>query len=146
MLITIAYKCASGYKVYYVDTYDGLRYDIRHVVATKNDIVKLCHFHNIPLPESINSGAYKEVPAHFIYFIRCMDRVKIGITSSLNNRLYAIRLSSAFPVDMIYSYEGDISEEKRLHKNFANLHVKGEWFLYHDSIKEFIKDKQEKER
>lgn len=61
--------------------------------------------------------------APLIYYLRFADRIKIGTTTNLKIRLTAI------PHDELLATEpGDVMLERRRHRQFDHLRLKGEWF------------------
>lgn len=73
-----------------------------------------------------------------IYFIRVLDFIKIGITTRGKKRLSAYKTSTPFDLDVLFSYRGPKSEEARLHKKFAWLHHRGEWFRAEPELIHYI--------
>lgn len=68
-----------------------------------------------------------------VYYIRFGDRVKIGTTTHLRNRL------SAIPHDEVMAVEaGGRGVEQARHRQFAKLRITGEWFRYEGALKEFL--------
>lgn len=68
-----------------------------------------------------------------VYFLRFGDRVKIGYTGNLAQRLRAL------PHDeLLGTIPGDESTEWDLHERFAHLRIKGEWFRAEPELLEFI--------
>jgi len=58
-----------------------------------------------------------------VYYLRFADRVKIGFTTNLAERLRAL------PYDEVLATEvGGASLERQRHHEFAHLRVNGEWF------------------
>ncbi|MEN0115402.1 MAG: GIY-YIG nuclease family protein [Agrobacterium cavarae] len=67
----------------------------------------------------------------FIYFIKpkgMLGPIKIGCTRMLNERLSQLSAWSPFPLEVIYSEQGDGSLERQLHRCFADYHSHLEWF------------------
>lgn len=72
-------------------------------------------------------------PGELVYYVRFGDRVKIGYTSNLANRMQAI------PHDEILATEsGTFAVEKARHIQFAELRITGEWFQYVEPLTEHI--------
>ena len=68
-----------------------------------------------------------------VYFMRFGDRVKIGFTTNLRDRLRAV------PNDeLLGSMPGSRHTERKTHSHFAHLRIKGEWFSMGDDLLEFI--------
>jgi len=73
-----------------------------------------------------------------VYFVRASwlgtgDRIKIGYSKRLPERLYQLRCDFA-PVELLASVHGDTIEEGLLHSAFSRFRIHGEWFLPHESI------------
>lgn len=69
----------------------------------------------------------------FVYFIRFSDRIKIGFTTCLEGRLQNL------PHDeVLATFPGTMTDEKRCHKMFAKHRVVGEWFTDNPDIRGFI--------
>lgn len=68
---------------------------------------------------------------HCVYIIRCGIYFKIGITSDINNRLFALRGSNPLELEvlaLIYTRKNGYLES-HLHKTFKHKHHRSEWFL-----------------
>lgn len=69
----------------------------------------------------------------YVYFARFGDRIKIGFTTNLKQRMGNI------PHDqMIGSVPGTMSDEKRCHAAFEHLRIVGEWFEPGQDLLDFI--------
>lgn len=69
-----------------------------------------------------------------VYFVRFRDRIKIGHTTNLRQRL------RAFPVDeVLLTIPGSVEDEARCHAAFAHLRVQGEWFTEGPELLAFIR-------
>lgn len=58
--------------------------------------------------------------------------VKIGWTSNLRERLSSIRCGSPEEISVLWKAPGDFAVERYLHKRFAALRIRGEWFDFGD--------------
>lgn len=64
-----------------------------------------------------------------VYYIRFGDRVKIGYTTNLRQRLHNL------PHDEVLATEiGTMADERARHRMFADLRVTGEWFRYEEPL------------
>ena len=64
-----------------------------------------------------------------VYYLRFGDRVKIGFTTNLSERLKSI------PHDEVLATEaGPMRVERERHAEFADLRVIGEWFRYEEPL------------
>lgn len=74
----------------------------------------------------------------FIYFLQCDSRIKIGFAKDVKRRIADISCACPFPVKLLGTQRGSISEEQALHKRFAAARVTGEWFNFSDDIAQYI--------
>lgn len=78
-----------------------------------------------------------------IYFIcdRARNLVKIGYTRdrvSLEKRLKAFATGNAADLDLLHLQEGDRFSEARIHRNFANLRDRNEWFRNTGALRKYL--------
>jgi hypothetical protein len=75
-----------------------------------------------------------------VYFIEAvgLDRVKIGWSTNLRQRVTQLRMASAVPLRVLFHQPGDVERERELHARFADLRVHGEWFTLASSIRSYI--------
>lgn len=74
----------------------------------------------------------------YVYFIRSLDRVKIGFSADPSSRLMKINADSPHECELLGTIEGDEGVERGLHDRFAAYRVKGEWFLAVPEILDLI--------
>lgn len=74
-----------------------------------------------------------------IYFARVGEHVKIGVATSIRNRLATLQTSSPQPIELVGVMPGTQKDETRLHKQWAAAHVSGEWFLLTPDLVTFIR-------
>lgn len=73
--------------------------------------------------------AARPVDLGIVYYIRFADRVKIGYTTNLRQRLHNL------PHDEVLATEpGTLQDERARHVAFADLRVTGEWFRYEEPL------------
>jgi len=78
----------------------------------------------------------KDARDGIVYYVRFGDRVKIGTTVNLRQRLMSL------PHDEVLVTEpGSYALERKRHKEFASSRItpRGEWFAYDDALKEHIR-------
>lgn len=75
-----------------------------------------------------------------IYFIKAGEFVKIGYCAA-DPKARRAQLQVGNPVDLrlIAIKEGDMAEEAVWHRRFAHLRVRGEWFKWHDDIRDWAR-------
>ena len=70
-----------------------------------------------------------------VYFIADEHgRVKIGNATNPEDRLRALQTGNPDQLQLLRVIAGDEATETWLHKHFDALHIKGEWFHYHDEM------------
>lgn len=72
----------------------------------------------------------KRLVGEGVYFIQQGEDgpVKIGYTTSIQNRLASLQTGSPYELKLLGFYEGTIEQEKTLHQLFAEERINGEWF------------------
>lgn len=79
-----------------------------------------------------------------IYFASAIDRVrfpiKIGRTTyrGLLNRLQSLQTGQPYKLEFMFVGRGEPSTEKYLHREFAAIRLKGEWFKRTRELEQFI--------
>lgn len=76
-----------------------------------------------------------------VYYMRIGNRVKIGYTTNLRNRLNAIN-----PEELVATEQGGPQLEAKRHQQFAQLRVHGEWFRFDGALAEHVKTLPRKRR
>lgn len=78
-----------------------------------------------------------------IYFVRPKSggRIKIGTTVRLSERLAALKAEFREELEVLGVAAGSFSREKRVHRKFAHLRLRGEWFEPGDDLLAFIAHK-----
>lgn len=75
-----------------------------------------------------------------IYFILSDDGyVKIGLSNEPEKRLKSLQTATAHQLEIIYLMPGTLEVEQYLHTLFSEDHSRGEWFIFSDKIREFIR-------
>jgi hypothetical protein len=82
-----------------------------------------------------------------VYFIKCKQHIKIGLTSRpIERRLYALSSSSADEMKVLGTIKNaSASVEHALHERFTKYRVRGEWFTAAPEILAYIKEIKAKE-
>ncbi len=75
-----------------------------------------------------------------VYFMEAIgaNRIKIGITDSLHNRLTLVKTYSPFPVVIIGCMYGYREMETEIHHRFRHLRKNGEWFEGAEELRNYI--------
>jgi hypothetical protein len=77
-----------------------------------------------------------------VYFLLAKDEadpaaagvVKIGFTTSLRSRVRSLQTASAVPLRLLGTVEAGPEFERYLHRLWAHLRQKGEWFSYSPAL------------
>lgn len=63
-----------------------------------------------------------------VYAIAAGERVKIGYTTNLEQRMKSIQSSCSDPIVCLGTSPGGVELEKALHRQFGHARAHGEWF------------------
>lgn len=76
----------------------------------------------------------------FVYFVLNEETsmVKIGWTKCLESRLASLQTGSSSRLTVLATMPGGRRDESRLHKRFAHLRSRGEWFSHEGELAAFI--------
>ena len=78
----------------------------------------------------------------FVYFIRCAGHIKIGYTGSFVSRFVKMLTDMPPGMHIIHAEDGTRATEQILHREFAELRVRGEWFRVDARIYEHIRQRR----
>lgn len=83
----------------------------------------------------IDKSPIKSPTAHetLIYYFQLGDLVKIGISRNLTARVDALNPQAILAIE-----RGTFADEVARHKQFASLHVHGEWFRNEDPLTAYV--------
>lgn len=75
-----------------------------------------------------------------VYFILCplTERVKIGFAGSVEARFAKMRVDCPSDLRLLAVIDGTQADEKALHRQYAALRARGEWFYYIGELRAFI--------
>lgn len=78
-----------------------------------------------------------------IYFVTCLNSenypVKIGYSnSSAEARMVNIQNGNPNLLNVIGTFPGSITDERKLHERFAHLRIRGEWFVRAQEIIDYV--------
>jgi hypothetical protein len=73
-----------------------------------------------------------------VYFVRAVDKVKIGFTRDVERRISELQTASPVDLELLGTLPGSALTERRLHKRFSAHRVNREWFRYEPPIIGFI--------
>lgn len=75
-----------------------------------------------------------------VYFLKNETNglVKIGTTTNLKTRKYALEHQVGSPLELIASVPGDRNLEQTIHKAFGDIRQFGEWFLDASHLRSYI--------
>lgn len=73
-----------------------------------------------------------------VYFAECGDFIKIGFTFSVEKRIASLSTGNPLPITLMHVAKAGREFEQELHKRFASLRGRGEWFQKHPDLLTFI--------
>lgn len=70
--------------------------------------------------------------ASVVYVVQCgsTNFLKIGYSENLQKRIESPQIGSPYPLQLLATWPGGWSLEQHLHRRFADLRQKGEWFYF----------------
>lgn len=81
-----------------------------------------------PDPEKWHAGARR--PSLHLYFVQCGEDgpIKIGVSREPWRRLQLLQNGCPYVLRMLGAVIGGVNLEPLLHQQFADYHIRGEWF------------------
>jgi hypothetical protein len=76
----------------------------------------------------------------YLYFIRCGDAVKIGISSDPNARIETLATGAPGKLFLLAKFSNLGARENECHKRLNHLHIHREWFRYTNEVDDLIKE------
>lgn len=64
----------------------------------------------------------------WIYFAKCGNFVKIGVTGAPRLRMLQLQMSNPLPIELQLLIRGDRSRELEIHAQLSALRQRGEWY------------------
>lgn len=74
----------------------------------------------------------------FIYFITDRNFVKIGFTKNVEKRLENLQVGTPQKLELTYSLEGTVFDEKIIQNMFSEYHERGEWYRLEGRLEGFL--------
>jgi len=84
----------------------------------------------------------KETHPPVVYFVGVVERfVKIGYSRAFSKRLECLQTACPFELQVLAFISGATQKhERKLHRKFAHLLMRGEWFSWGDDLASFISE------
>lgn len=83
-----------------------------------------------------------------IYFVKCCcpnGFIKIGYTRSMGSRIGNLQTISPYPLEILRVISGTRKDETAVHKRFADLLERGEWFRPGEALLAYIQELAEQD-
>jgi Meiotically up-regulated gene 113 len=80
----------------------------------------------------------KKPKSHVYFTENGPDFIKIGFSTDPNSRRSQLQTSTPYELRVVLAIPGTMETEKKLHKRFQHLRVRGEWFRKDPELLEFI--------
>lgn len=74
----------------------------------------------------------------YLYFIKCGDAVKIGMSSDPESRMQTLATGAPGKLFLLAKIPNSGGLEAECHKKLSHIHITGEWFRYTDEIVRLI--------
>lgn len=81
-------------------------------------------------------AALRKSRTSFLYFVRCNEFLKVGISTSLGSRISTMQGCNPYPIHVMATVIGGQDEEQAIHNAWRRLHHRGEWFRFEDEPRE----------
>ena len=65
-----------------------------------------------------------------LYFIKCGEYVKIGVSENVERRFRDLESSNPSPLEIIYHGPGEADDEEFWHNVYKHRHHRGEWYHF----------------
>lgn len=76
-----------------------------------------------------------------VYFIQSgAGAIKIGTAKNVARRIATLRLANPEPLTLLHTMPGGVTLEHRLHRKFAALRIRGEWFRAEDPLLSWLRN------
>lgn len=73
-----------------------------------------------------------------VYFLSDGEYVKIGFSDNIRKRISQIQTANPKDLSIDLIIDGDYTFEQKIHNDLKDFFIRGEWFYYSDSVKEYI--------
>lgn len=88
-----------------------------------------------------DGGDHDHPTVGVVYFVQSGDLVKIGFSTDLRKRLKTLQTACPRPIVLLHRFQGTRDDEKRVHRRFSHLRMRGEWFAPDVVLMEFVMSK-----
>lgn len=121
-----------------------------HICMTEEEVWRMVETGELPKPERTkpkNLWRWSQVDRmlmggadsrHRVYFIEMNEFIKIGYSSNLERRIENLALGHPYEIRLLHDIEGSFDLETDLHRRFAHIHVRGEWFRKEQELLDYI--------
>ncbi len=89
-------------------------------------------------PSDLAKPYQRPIKRGWVYFIQAGDYVKIGYATDIKVRTKTLDTGSPFELVLLRQERGNMDDEARYHKQFAELRVRGEWFRHEGPLAAYI--------
>lgn len=119
----------------------GLPGAVDHQRRRLRDLRGLHHQHTRSAAADVDGSETDAGGAAMIYFLVEADQVKIGYALDIETRRKTLQTGVAKTLFIVGAYEGDVKDEKELHRRFKDYKLRGEWFSVTQKVQEYITSK-----
>jgi hypothetical protein len=81
-------------------------------------------------------------PEPAVYFVKCGEFIKIGWSESWYSRIQRMKVDNPDHIEVLLVIGRPKIFEKTMHRKFAELRHRGEWFRDHLDIREYVEERK----
>ena len=86
----------------------------------------------------VKQKKYNKQKKSFVYFVSCLDLVKIGYSCNIEDRMSALQTGAPAPLKLLGKIPGGSDKEKELHRKFSKYRLGGEWFTIEGDLENYL--------
>lgn len=105
-----------------------------------NEITKMKNILNMPRGKENQTFKNRLYKNKYLYFIKCGDAVKIGVSSDPESRMKILATGSPGELKLLAIIPNMGNLESSCHRRLSHLHLCGEWYLYNYETETMIKE------
>lgn len=74
----------------------------------------------------------------YVYFILCNGRLKVGRAKNVSRRVSSLQIGNPVQLHLYAFVKGTQADEKRIHAEMHQHHIRGEWFNWNAATKRIV--------
>lgn len=81
-------------------------------------------------------------PEPAVYFVKCGEFIKIGWSENWHSRIKRLNVDNPHSIEILLVLGRPKIFEKTMHRQFAEMRHRGEWFRDHPDIRAYIEERK----